>query len=203
VTSTLYKTEMVRYFKSPEILIFSLLFPTTVSIMKWMNIMWMKPIDVETYLVDSLLYLCLPSLADALFLTRSFLSKGFLIRSKTIGKKVSLATLFFTITVSLLRNAILLLSFDLSVSFLINGIVTLTLLSSVYALFFISVSIYIGCGGLAVASATTLTFIMIFKDRIKPLPEDVRIWTISLAITVVSWLFLYLLIKKRLDTVKE
>jgi hypothetical protein len=73
----------------------------------------------------------------------------------------------------------------------------------VYALFFISVSIYIGCGGLAVASATTLTFIMIFKDRIKPLPEDVRIWTISLAITVVSWLFLYLLIKKRLDTVKE
>lgn len=213
MTGIIYKAELLRYFKSLNVLSFSLIVPAILTIMRltYQDVSW------DDLLFNSLLTLHLPSVVDALFLSRSFLSKGFLIQTKTLGRKVSLATVFFILTVSSLRILIIsvievILSIggfrSLSAESLIVNILILSLVSAVYASLFNSVS-FLGCDWLTITSGITLTF-TVFLNYVNPsafsqfvtLTQSNGFLYISIPIDMLLWLSIYLLIVKRLDTVK-
>lgn len=200
--SALYRAEIIRYLKSPDTLVFSLIFPLVVLIINRLNI--------ENVLTGSLLLLHLPSLVDTIFLSRSFLSRGFLIQLKTIEREVNLATLFFLITISFFRVFIIsVLSLILPSRFDMIAITTLTLVTvaSIYNLLFTSVSCYLGSGWLTISSGIILTLIIIFEKSISDIyPNLVKSYfgyILFFPLITFSWLSLYFVIKKRLDTIGE
>jgi len=216
MTSALYKAEILRYLKSPDTLVLSLIFPPLVLIMKLVGIVDFEKVHTGSLLLLHLLLLHLPSLVDTLFLSRSFLSRGFMIQSKTVGREASLATVFFLITISLLRMFIILLSYFIlgfvllsSLSMIAIEVVMMILVSSIYSLLFTSVSCYLGCDWLTISSGIILTFIIIFRESISEIYSKVielnfgYILFFSLTIGAFSWLSIYFLIKKRLDTIRE
>lgn len=201
MTGIIYKAELLRYFKSLNVLSFSLIVPAILTIM-------IRPTSQDTssgdLLFNSLLTLHLPSVVDALFLSRSFLSKGFLIQTKTLGRKVSLATVFFILTVSSLRILIIsVIEVILSAGSLIVNILILSLVSAVYASLFNSVS-FLGCDWLTITSGITLTF-TVFLNYVNPsafsqfdtLTKSNGFLYISILIDMLLWLSIYLLIVKK------
>ena len=203
MSSTIYKTVISDYFKTPEILIFSIILPVLSFLIKIIPIV--KDFTITTSVFFSI-FLCIPSLADSIFLLRGFLSSGFLNQVKKQDKIAQYSSLF-VFTICFIRSFLLIIpklaNFPslMPIAFLEKELLQIFLIyitiTLACALVFILSGMFLGHFSFAFITCVTVIFLEVLSNiDLKLVYGSVEY--LAFILVPIFLLLLYLAISKRL-----